>query len=211
MQRSRQLHITYTLCQLRKKSGRSQCIFASLNWCVICLPSWARLQLLLLLLLLLLLTIEPNAEPSFCSGKWAVNQLLNLLLYGLLSWLWLPTVEGGEWRRDRFHYNAACVTPLANSTGVGVAGSGHSTVLRLSVCKSLCLSDCLQRRWRKVYAHIWAFNCNLMAGHLLSSGVDSDKDNGNGNGTGDTAQALAVLCTVPCSSMCLSMWQRAGK
>lgn len=135
MQSSRQLHITYTLCQLRKKSGRSQCIFASLNWRVICLPSWARLQLLLLLFLL---TIEPSAEPSFCSGKWAVNQLLNLLLYGLLSWLWLPTVEGGEWRRDRFHYNAACVTPLANSTGVGVAGSGHSTVLRLSVCLTVC-------------------------------------------------------------------------
>lgn len=43
-----------------------------------------------------------------------------------------------------------------------------------------------------------------MAGHLLSSGVDSDKD--NGNGTGDTAQALVlsyVQCPVAvCASVC---------
>lgn len=46
-----------------------------------------------------------------------------------------------------------------------------------------------------------------MAGHLLSSGVDSDKD--NGNGTGDTAQALVlsyVQCPVAvCASVCGSV------
>lgn len=104
MRSSRQLHITYTLCQLRKKSG----LTLAMHFCLARLARNLFTQLLhtaAAAAAYYILSRSLSAEPSFCSGKWAVNQLLNLLLYGLLSWLRVSvTLDRGGRGREGFHY-----------------------------------------------------------------------------------------------------------
>lgn len=73
---------------------------------------------------------------------------------------------------------AMALTPL-DATASDADAAAFAFVPVCSINGSLAigkfLADSGGMVGRKVYAHIWAFNCNLMAGHLLSSGDDNNK------------------------------------
>lgn len=127
------------------------------------------------------------------------NQLLNLLLYGLLSWPWHLRLLKPRLLNLMQMLLVLFLCCFCNSFWMLLALS--APLMGVWAIGKNFLADWRRRHgpgsgpgsriwaWRKVYAHIWAFNCNLMAGHLLSSGDDNNNCQNNNHNSSSSSSS----------------------